>query len=63
MKPPAPLTMWAAIIRNSRVEWINWHTIRSEAREACLKDMSPAYHKKALKNVRFARVTITEKLP
>mgnify|MGYP000855978316 FL=1 len=60
---PVPIVAWAAIQQGKRSAWINPHTIRwtrKEARAAYLKMWDDKYHKQALKNVRFARVSVSE---
>ena len=60
---PMPIVLWAAIIDSKRSAWIHWHTIRrtrKEARAAYLEMWGDKYHKQALKNVRFARVIVSE---
>jgi len=60
---PVPIVAWAAIQQGKRSAWINLYTIRwtrKEARAAYLKMWDDKYHKQALKNVRFARVSVSE---
>jgi len=60
---PVPIVAWAAIQQGKRSAWINPHTIRwtrKEARAAYLKMWDDKYHKQALKNVRFDRVSVSE---
>ena len=64
MKAPVPISMWAAICRNPRSEWLMGHTIRrtrGEARKAYLDTWLPEYQNKALTHVRFARVEVAQK--
>ena len=66
MRAPVPISMWAAICRNPRAEWVMGHAIRhtrSEARAAYLDTWLPEYQKKALTHVRFARVVVAQKDP
>lgn len=61
MKPAKPITMWAAVVSNPRGEWIHRNTLRrtrKEARAAYLDQWAPWTHKKVLKRIRFARVTV-----
>lgn len=56
-----PISMWAAICRSPRSEWVMGHTIRrtrGEARKAYLESWMPEYQTRALKHVRFARVVV-----
>lgn len=66
MKRSSPLTMWAVIVRNPRTEWIHSLTLRRtrrEARRAWLDQWGGHVpREQALKGIRFARVTITEKI-
>lgn len=59
-----PISMWAAICRNPRSEWVMGHTIRrtrGEAMKAYLESWVPEYQTRALKHVRFARVVVAPK--
>ena len=66
-KPVTESGLWAPIIKNPwRREWIDWTCVRSTRREAKaehLRGVPPEFRGKALANVRFARVTITEVVP
>lgn len=64
MRASMPISMWAAICRSPRSEWVMGHTIRrtrGEARKAYLESGVPEYQKKALKHVGFARVVVALK--
>lgn len=56
--------LWAPIHTPARGNpWINWRCVRPTRRgalAALLENISPEHHKRHLKFVRFARVTITE---
>jgi hypothetical protein len=55
--------MWAAIVNSQWSAWVHWRTIRrtrKQSREAFLDMWEPHAHKKALENVRFARVIVSE---
>lgn len=56
--------LWAPIVKAKRGnDWINWGHVASTRRDSKRKFLAvflPEHHKKVLRTVRFARVTITE---